>query len=242
MKKFIILFALSISCLTMFANGEEVFQLGEDYFYGLNGKDQNYTQAVQYYQQAADSGHTSAMYKLADCYYYGLGVAVNKDEAYRWYNLSGISDLPNDIELLVEEARRKREEEARRKADLFAKNFAGSENDPSGNDSDKDGSNPQEGTAVGKGSGSMGGGKWQLSGRDCLSLPRPENKHKQAGKVVVNITIDVNGNVTGVSLGVGSSISDRATIQLALDAAWKAKFTPGDRPQRGTITYIFKLI
>jgi TonB family protein len=142
----------------------------------------------------------------------------------------------------VEEARRKREEEARRKADLFAKNFSGSENDPSGNDSDKDGSNPQEGTAVGKGSGSMGGGKWQLSGRDCLSLPRPENKHNQAGKVVVNITIDVNGNVTNVSLGVGSSISDRATIQLALDAAWKAKFTPGDRPQRGTITYIFKLI
>lgn len=237
MKKFIILFALSISCLTIFANGEEVFQLGEDYFYGLNGKDQNYTQAVQYYQQAADSGHTSAMYKLADCYYYGLGVAVNKDEAYRWYNLSGISDLPNDIELLVEDARRKREEEARELGKIFT--FSGV--DPSGNNSG-DGSNPQEGTVVGKGSGSMGGDKWQLSGRDCLSLPRPEPKHKQAGQVVVDIAVDVNGNVTNVSLGAGTSISDRATIQLALDAALKAKFTPGNRPKRGTITYIFKLI
>ena len=241
MKKFIILFALSISCLTLFANGEEVFQLGEDYFYGLNGKDQNYTLAVQYYQQAADSGHTSAMYKLGDCYYYGLGVAVNKDEAYRWYNLSGISYLPNDIELLVEEARRKRkEEEARRIGDVFAQFFTSSEVDPSGNNSG-DGSNPQEGTVVGKGSGSMGGGKWQLSGRDCLSLPLPEPKHNQAGQVVVNIYIDVNGNVTNVFEGEGSTISDRATVQLALDAARKAKFTPGDRPQRGTITYIFKL-
>ena len=140
-----------------------------------------------------------------------------------------------------EEERKKREDEAKQKADLFAKNFAGSENDPSGNDSDKDGSNPKKGNPVGKGSGSMGGSKWQLSGRDCRSLPKPENTHNQAGKVVVNITVDTNGNVTGVSLGERSTISDRATVQLALNAAWKAKFTPGDRPQRGTITYIFNL-
>ena len=138
----------------------------------------------------------------------------------------------------VEDARRKREEEARRKAEELAKIFTF---DPSGNNSGANGSNPQEGTVVGKGSGSMGGGKWQLSGRDCLSLPRPEPKHNQAGKVVVNIAVDVNGNVTSVSLGVGSSISDRATVQLALDAARKAKFTSGDRLQRGTITYIFKI-
>lgn len=241
MKKFIILFALSISCLTLFANGEEVFQLGEDYFYGLNGKEKNYVVAIQYYQQAADSGHTSAMYKLADCYYYGLGVAVNKEEAYRWYKQSGISDLHEDLEELIEVERQRRADKARLEADLFAKNFAGSENDPSGNDSDKDGSNPKKGNPVGKGSGSMGSSKWQLSGRDCRSLPEPENKHNQAGKVVVNITVDTNGNVTGVSLGEGSNISERPTVQLALNAAWKAKFTPGDRPQRGTITYVFKL-
>lgn len=240
MKKFIILFALSISCLTMFANGEEVFQLGEDYFYGLNGKEKNYVVAIQYYQQAADSGHTSAMYKLADCYYYGLGVVVNKEEAYRWYKQSGISDLHEDLEELIEDERQRRADEARRKAEELTKIFTFSEVDPLGNNS-SDGSNPKKGTAVGKGSGSMGGGKWQLSGRDCLSLPQPEPKHNQAGKVVVNIAVDVNGNVTNVSLGEGSRISDRATIQLALDAAWKAKFTPGDRPQRGTITYIFHL-
>ena len=240
MKKFIILFALSISCLTMFANGEEVFQLGEDYFYGLNGKEKNYVVAIQYYQQAADSGHTSAMYKLADCYYYGLGVVVNKEEAYRWYKQSGISDLHEDLEELIEDERQRRADEARRKAEELTKIFTFSEVDPLGNNS-SDGSNPKKGTAVGKGSGSMGGGKWQLSGRDCLSLPRPEPKHNQAGQVVVNIAVDVNGNVTNVSLGEGSRISDRATIQLALDAAWKAKFTPGDCPQRGTITYIFKI-
>ena len=137
--------------------------------------------------------------------------------------------------------RKKREQEAKQKADIFGKQFEGSQNDPSGSSSDANGSNPIKGNPVGKGSGSIGGSKWQLSGRDCRSLPQPEKKHNQAGKVVVNITVDINGNVTGVSEGEGSTISDRATKQLALNAAWKAKFTSGDRPQRGTITYIFKL-
>ena len=237
MKKFIVLLALSISCLTMFANGEEMFQLGDDYFYGLKGKEQNYVVAIRYYQQAAELGHTSAMYKLADCYYYGLGVAVNKEEAYRWYKQSGII-LHKDLEELAEDARK---DKVRREAEELAKIFTFSGVDPSGNNSGANGSNPQKGTAVGKGSGSKGGGKWQLSGRDCLSLPRPEQQHNQAGQVVVDIAVDVNGNVTNVSLGAGSSISDRATIQLALNAAWKAKFTPGNRPQSGKITYIFKL-
>lgn len=136
-----------------------------------------------------------------------------------------------------EQDRLKREQEAQDIQDL-GKNLFGNASTNAGGDGSGPG-RPQN--PVGKGSGIKGGSQWQLSGRDCKSLPRPEKKHNQAGKVVVNITVDENGNVTGVSLGEGSTISERATIQLALNAAWKAKFTPGDRPQRGTITYIFKL-
>ena len=89
--------------------------------------------------------------------------------------------------------RKKREQEAKQKADIFGKQFEGSQNDPSGSSSDANGSNPIKGNPVGKGSGSIGGSKWQLSGRDCRSLPQPEKKHNQAGKVVVNITVDING-------------------------------------------------
>ena len=38
----------------------------------------------------------------------------------------------------------------------------------------------------------------------------------------------------------GGNISDKATQQLALEAARKAKFTEGDHDQIGTITYNFK--
>jgi TonB family protein len=58
---------------------------------------------------------------------------------------------------------------------------------------------------------------------------------------VVNILVDAAGNVTSASVGDGSTISDRSTQQLALQAARQAKFTKGDTPQRGTIIYTFKL-
>ena len=98
-----------------------------------------------------------------------------------------------------------------------------------------------KGNPVGKGMGGTNGTQWTLYGRNVKSLPKPSSNFAQAGIVVVNIQVDAAGNVTNASLGDGTTISDRSTQQLALQAARQAKFTQGDTPQMGKITYTFKL-
>lgn len=82
---------------------------------------------------------------------------------------------------------------------------------------------------------------WKLDGRGLVGhLPKPANTFNQAGKVVVQITVDASGNVIE-AIVIGGDISDKATMDLALDAAKKAKFTSAKQiKQVGTITYIFK--
>ena len=104
-------------------------------------------------------------------------------------------------------------------------------------------SSSNQGNPVGKNFGQVNGNMWSLQGlsRSVKTMPKPSNDFKEQGKVVVNITVDKSGNVVGASIGDGTTISDRYTQQLALDAARKAKFTEGETPQRGTIIYNFKL-
>ena len=93
------------------------------------------------------------------------------------------------------------------------------------------------------GQGSSGGNDWSLKGRSLLkALPKPSNDFKQEGKVVVAIIVDKNGKVVSAKATEGTTISNDATIQLALKAAYKAEFSFTDRPDKqfGTITYIFK--
>ena len=92
------------------------------------------------------------------------------------------------------------------------------------------------------GQGSSGGTSWSLAGRKCKALPKPSNDFKQEGKVVVAIIVDGSGKVVSAKATEGTTISNDATIQLALKAAYKAEFSFTDRPDKqfGTITYIFK--
>lgn len=98
-----------------------------------------------------------------------------------------------------------------------------------------------KGNPIGKGMGVTNGVTWNLYGRDVKRLPKPSSDFAQAGQVVVNIMVDAAGNVTNATVGDGTTISDRATQQLALQAARQAKFSEGDTPQIGKITYTFKL-
>lgn len=86
-----------------------------------------------------------------------------------------------------------------------------------------------------------GGSSWSMAGRGIRgTLPQPSNNFNQEGSVIVGIRINAAGNVISVT-HKGGTVNDEETIQLALDAARKAKFTDGDHDQIGTITYIFKL-
>ena len=61
------------------------YELGQEYFFELNGKDQNYVKAAKYYRIAAEQGHADAQSNLGACYENGTGVSKDYTEAVKWY-------------------------------------------------------------------------------------------------------------------------------------------------------------
>jgi TonB family protein len=87
---------------------------------------------------------------------------------------------------------------------------------------------------------------FSLSGRTPVALPKPEYNIQREGIVVVEVTLDNNGNITNAVPGVrGSTTINDYLLNSAKNAALKAKFNAkhdGPRFQKGTITYHFKLL
>ena len=138
---------------------------------------------------------------------------------------------------------RAKEQEAINKANQLAALFgqAGTAEGANADNASDSNTAGTKGNPVGKGMGITNGTQWSLYGRNVKRLPKPSEDFAQAGLVVVQIMVDAAGNVTNASVTEGTTISDRATQQLALQAARQAKFTEGDTPQIGKITYTFKL-
>lgn len=90
-----------------------------------------------------------------------------------------------------------------------------------------------------------GGITFSLAGRNPLYLPKPKYEYQVEGKVVVEIRVDRNGNVTYARAGVkGSTTNDENLIKAAQEAALKARFdskSDAAFTQTGTITYHFIL-
>lgn len=82
---------------------------------------------------------------------------------------------------------------------------------------------------------------YNLSGRSMLPLIVADNSQK-GGVVVVAITVDRNGNVIEANYSVaGSTTNDDYLVNLALKAAYQAKFSDANiTEQRGSITFRFK--
>lgn len=112
-----------------------------------------------------------------------------------------------------------------------------------GNTGVPDGSKDSNTNSIGLSYGS--GISFSLEGRDGISLPKPELNYQKQGKVVVEITVDRQGNVVNANSGVkGSTTLDTYLLNAAKKAALKSKFTSKpDAPfhQKGNITYHFKL-
>lgn len=110
---------------------------------------------------------------------------------------------------------------------------------------------PGGGTGNAAGSGGNGPGgegngpRYSLAGRKANSLPVPRSSFQEDGKVVVEITVDRNGNVINAKPGVkGSTTSNSNLLEIARKAALQAKFnSSSDSPeeQKGTIVYNFIL-
>lgn len=135
----------------------------------------------------------------------------------------------------AEAAEKAKQAEAIAKANQFGSLFGQSGNNTGSGDSQGSG---QKGNPVGH--GSSGGNSWKLDGRSIKgTLPQPSKTFNQEGRVIVEIRVNAAGQVISAS-HKGGTISDKQTIQLALDAARKAKFTEGDHDQIGKIIYNFK--
>lgn len=83
-----------------------------------------------------------------------------------------------------------------------------------------------------------------LQGRGLREgLPKPATRYNTAGRVVVYVTIDSEGNVLTANVDLdGTTTSDATLRRLAVEAAMKAKFKPSSRTEQGgKIRYDFKL-
>ena len=63
-------------------------KLGDEYFFGQNGKAQDYEKAVKNYNNAANDGLAQAQYNLGYCYEHGYGVEKDYELAVKYYLLS----------------------------------------------------------------------------------------------------------------------------------------------------------
>lgn len=102
-----------------------------------------------------------------------------------------------------------------------------------------------DGEGPGTGTGKGGGVSFSLSGRKWSRPPVLSDQSQETGKVVVDITVDQDGNVvTATPGGRGSTTTSSYLFRLAKEAAMKAKFNgspDGADIQRGTITFVFVL-
>jgi TonB family protein len=103
----------------------------------------------------------------------------------------------------------------------------------------------QGNAAVGSYVGVGGYGGFDLQGRTLGAggLPRPSYSAQEEGRIVINITVDPQGNVLSAEIGRGTNITGNEMRNSALSAARKAKFNTinGNNNQSGTITYNYKL-
>lgn len=153
---------------------------------------------------------------------------------------------------IAEEKKKKEEEQKRiaainnRTQGLFGSNGTGTESQgEAGGDGNQGKPDGQIGANNYKGGGEGNGIDWSLSGRSVIALPQPNKGIQSAGKVVVEIIVDREGNVISALPGAkGSTTMDSRLLEAAKKAAIKAKFnvsTSAAERQKGTVTYIFEL-
>ena len=90
------------------------------------------------------------------------------------------------------------------------------------------------------------GGSYALRGRtfEAGGLPRPAYSGQEEGRIVINITVNADGNVIMANISNETTIDDANMRKAALDAAQRAKFNPvgGNNNQSGTITYNYRIL
>jgi TonB family protein len=102
-----------------------------------------------------------------------------------------------------------------------------------------------DGVGFGSGTGRDLGTGFDLKGRSWSKKPGMEDNSEETGRVVIEIVVDKNGNVTSANGPArGSTTASPSLYKKAKQAALQAKFSPspdGVEEQRGTITFDFRI-
>ena len=61
-----------------------IYQEADNYFYGINGREQSYEKSFNLYEKAAEQGCILAEKQLAFCYTYGYGGPASERLALKW--------------------------------------------------------------------------------------------------------------------------------------------------------------
>ena len=115
-------------------------------------------------------------------------------------------------------------------------NIAGDKGSPNGN--------PYANSYYGSGSGSGNGSGWGLNGRSISSRGKEVQKCNEFGTVVVQITVNRNGNVIAAKYTKGTTNTNHCLVEPALATARKYKWQPDSKApetQVGFITVNFKI-
>ncbi|MDR0575744.1 MAG: energy transducer TonB [Tannerella sp.] len=153
-----------------------------------------------------------------------------------------------------EDERKRREEEQKRQQEAISNRvsnaFGMGRDSQENNQGDAGAGTGNQGSPFGNSDtvsdeGTGGFGTFNLNGRSIGSggLPRPAYTGQEEGRIVINITVDPNGNVILAEIGRGTNIDNASMRNSAISAARRAKFNKiqGANNQNGTITYIYKL-
>ena len=115
-------------------------------------------------------------------------------------------------------------------------NIAGDKGSPNGN--------PYANSYYGSGSGSGNGAGWGLNGRSISSRGKEVQKCNEFGTVVVQITVNRNGNVIAAKYTKGTTNTNPCLIEPALATARKYRWQPdtnAPETQIGFMTVNFKI-
>lgn len=124
------------------------------------------------------------------------------------------------------------------------KAIGGQGNDITPGDKGSPAGNPYANSFYGSGSGSGSGSGWGLNGRSISSRGKVVQNCNEFGTVVVQITVNRNGNVIAAKYTKGTTNTNPCLIEPALETARKYKWQPdinAPATQIGFITVNFKL-
>ncbi len=241
MKKIFIICLSLFCCQFLFGQENDALKKGKD----LYGKG-SYSQAFNYFFDAAQAGSAEAMYYLGTMYEKGQSVTKSVNTALDYYRKSAEAALGmTSIQETSKEQPKPVERNTNERA-MYPGRGATANQDKAGGQGNQGVTTGAPDVHVYGEGGNVGeGNKFALTGRNLVGrLPLPAYTVQDQGTVVVTITVDKDGNVIKTTPGAkGSTTLSKTLLDAAEKAARKAKFSrkPDAMAQTGTITYIFKL-